>query len=253
MVRAPLPLLPGYWTRPEDRQRVVNAMFNRSARHYERACAIMSFGSGAAYRRAALVRAGLRTDLDVLDVGTGTGLLAREAARLVGSSGRVIGIDPSIQMMVTGRDRGTTGLVQGLGESLPFSDGQFDYVTMGYALRHVGDLDQLFAEYARVLKPGGRLLLLEITKPASTLGSMLMQAYFGTVVPYLTRIGTRSTHSSQLMKFYWETIAYCVAPEVILASIRRAGFVAERTVIAGIFSEYLGTRGNSQLSAVADG
>jgi demethylmenaquinone methyltransferase/2-methoxy-6-polyprenyl-1,4-benzoquinol methylase len=218
-------------------------MFNRSARHYDRACAIMSFGSGGAYRRAALVRAGLGEGLSVLDVGTGTGLLAREVAQLVGSAGRVVGIDPSFQMLTTGRGRCAAGLVQGVGELLPFANGQFDFVTMGYALRHVGDLDQTFAEYARVLKPRGRLLVLEITKPSSVLAGIMARLYFGTVVPCLARIVTRSADSSELMKFYWDTIAHCVPPEVILASIRRAGFLPPRRLVqAGIFSEYLATR-----------
>ncbi len=218
-------------------------MFDRSARHYDRACAIMSLGSGGAYRRAALTRAGVKPGMTLLDVGTGTGLLAREAAWLVGPSGRVVGVDPSFEMMATGRGRGATGLVQGVGELLPFGDARFDVVTMGYALRHVSDLDQTFAEYARVLKPSGTLLLLEITKPASAFGVALTQAYFGTIVPYLAKIGTRSAESSRLMKFYWDTIANCVAPELILESLRRAGFAADRTVIAGIFSEYAATRG----------
>ncbi len=110
---------------------------------------------------------GLHTGMTVLDVGTGTGLLAREAAAVVGSSGRVTGIDPSFQMMTAGRTRETVRFVQGLGERLPFANSRFDFVTMGYALRHVSDLDLLFAEYARVLRPNGRVLLLEITKPAS--------------------------------------------------------------------------------------
>jgi demethylmenaquinone methyltransferase/2-methoxy-6-polyprenyl-1,4-benzoquinol methylase len=181
--------------------------------------------------------------MTILDVGIGTGLLACEAAHLVGADGRVVGIDPSFHMMTTGRARRAAVLVQGVGDLLPFADGRFDFVTMGYALRHVSDLDQMFAEYARVLKPNGRLLLLEITKPASAVGAVLTRAYFGTVVPYLAWIGTRSTDSSELMKFYWDTIAHCVAPEVILASIQRAGFMPpQRFVSAGIFSEYRATR-----------
>ncbi len=242
MMQTPLPSRTRYWTCADDRQRVVNAIFDRSARHYNRACDIMSFGSGQAYRRAALRRAGVRPRMCVLDVGTGTGLLAHEAARLLGSSGSVIGVDPSFKMMEAGRSVGTIGLVQGLGESLPFRDARFDFVTMGYALRHVPDLDQTFAEYMRVLKPGGRVLLLEITRPRSILGSALARVYFGTVVPCLARIGTRSADASQLMRFYWETIAQCVAPEIVLAALRRAGFVAERTVISGIFSEYVAAR-----------
>jgi demethylmenaquinone methyltransferase/2-methoxy-6-polyprenyl-1,4-benzoquinol methylase len=242
MSQAPLPSKMPYWSRAEDRQRSVNAIFDRSARHYDRACDIMSFGSGRSYRRDALQRAGVLTGLNVLDVGTGTGLLAREAVSMVGSSGRVVGVDPSFMMMAEGRTRGAHALVQGVGESLPFADGRFDFVTMGYALRHVPDLDQTFAEYARVLKPGGRVLLLEITKPRSAIGAALAGAYFGGVVPLLARLGTGSGHASHLMRFYWDTIAECVPPDVVLSSLRRAGFVAERKVTAGLFSEYVGVR-----------
>ena len=244
MNQPPLPAETRYWTRTDDRQRVVNALFDRSAEHYDRACGIMSFGSGQGYRREALDRAGLRPGMHVLDVGTGTGLLAREIVHLLGSSGRVIGLDPSWNMMAAGRRELKLRFVQGLGERLPFPDRQFDFVTMGYALRHVPDLDQAFEEYRRVLKPAGRLLLLEITRPASTLGLALARVYFGTVVPLFTRIGTGSANAAEMMRFYWETIAQCVPPETVLASLRRAGFAApDRTVMHGIFSEYTATRG----------
>jgi demethylmenaquinone methyltransferase/2-methoxy-6-polyprenyl-1,4-benzoquinol methylase len=240
----PLPAETRYWTRTDDRQRVVNALFDRSAEHYDRACGIMSFGSGQSYRREALGRAGLQPGMHVLDVGTGTGLLAREIDHLLGSSGRVVGLDPSWNMMAAGRGELNLRFVQGLGERLPFPDRQFDFVTMGYALRHVGDLDRTFEEYRRVLKPGGRLLLLEITRPSSTLGLTLARIYFGTVVPLITRIGTGSANAAELMRFYWETIAQCVPPETVLASLERAGFAAPaRAVVHGIFSEYTAVRG----------
>ncbi len=244
MNQPPLPAETRYWTRTDDRQRVVNALFDQSAEHYDRACGIMSFGSGQGYRREALDRAGLRPGMHVLDVGTGTGLLAREIIHLLDSSGRVVGLDPSWNMMAAGRRELNLRFVQGLGERLPFPDTHFDLVTMGYALRHVPDLDQTFEEYRRVLKPGGRLLVLEITRPASTLGLALARIYFGMVVPLVTRIGTGSRNAAELMRFYWETIAQCVPPETVLASLGRAGFAApDRAVVHGIFSEYTATRG----------
>jgi demethylmenaquinone methyltransferase/2-methoxy-6-polyprenyl-1,4-benzoquinol methylase len=242
MSQAPLPSHTRYWERPEDRRGVIDSIFTRGARHYDRSNTIMSFGSGQAYRRAALKRAGLRPTMTVLDVGVGTGLLAREAAQLLGPSGRVIGVDPSFEMMTAGRHRNPARLVQGFGERLPFVEGQFDFVTMGYALRHVDDLDQTFSEYRRVLKTGGRVLLLEITEPKSIVGSAIARGYFGKIVPWLTRIGTMSGDASQLMTLCWDTITNCVDPEVVLASLRRAGFYAERTVVAGVFSEYVCTR-----------
>jgi demethylmenaquinone methyltransferase/2-methoxy-6-polyprenyl-1,4-benzoquinol methylase len=241
-MHAPLPGRTKYWVNPDERQRIVNAIFDKSARHYDRACDVMSFGSGRSYRRGALERAGVGPGMRVLDVGTGTGQLAREAALLVGSAGRVIGLDPSREMMAAGEHTDTIVNVQGLGESLPLPDGHFDFVTMGYALRHVRDLDQAFAEYFRVLKPGGRALLLEITKPASVLGAAMARAYFGTIVPLMARLSTRSADAATLMRFFWDTIDDCVPPEVVLTSLRQSGFVARRTCTAGVFSEYVATK-----------
>jgi demethylmenaquinone methyltransferase / 2-methoxy-6-polyprenyl-1,4-benzoquinol methylase len=243
MNRAPLPAETRYWTSADERQRVVNGLFDQSADYYDRACDIMSFGSGQRYRREALGRAGLRPGMCVLDVGTGTGLLAREIVHVLGPSGGVIGLDPSAKMMAAGRGRTNVRLVQGVGERLPFPDAHFDFVTMGYALRHVADLDQTFEEYFRVLRPHGSLLLLEITRPGSTLGLTLARFYFGTIVPLATRIGTGSATAAELMRFYWETIAQCVPPETVLTSLRRTGFAAaQRMVVHGIFSEYTAQR-----------
>ncbi len=181
--------------------------------------------------------------MPLLDVATGTGQVAREAANLIGSSGRLFGVDPSSAMMRAGRDRVNIPLVQGVAERLPFCSSSFDFVLMGYALRHVGDLDQTFREYLRVLKPGGRLLLMEITRPASAVGLALMRTYFGSVVPLVARFGTGSRDAARLMRFYWDTIANSVPAETVLAAIGGAGFSAvERAVSRGIFTEYSATR-----------
>ena len=243
MNQSPLPAESRYWARPEDRQNIVNSLFDRSASHYDRACDIMAFGGGQRYRRQALERAGLRSGMRVLDVGTGTGLLAREILAILGTAGRIVGLDPSWKMMAEARRHTGLRLVQGVGERLPFADNQFDFVTMGYALRHVPDLDQTFGEYCRVLKPRGRVLLLEITKPASTFGLALARVYFGAIVPALTWVGTGSTSAAQLMRFYWDTIANCVSPQTVLDAMQRAGLEATgRVVMHGIFSEYGATR-----------
>ena len=240
----PLPAETAYWQRAEDRQRVVNGLFDVAATHYDLACTLMSFGSGQRYRREALVRAGLRPGMKVLDVGTGTGLLAREIGRVTGAPHRIVGLDPSSSMLsVCRKVAATSVLVQGIGERLPLADESFDFVTMGYALRHVADLDRAFSEYRRVLKPAGRVLLLEITRPKSTLGLATARLYFRTLVPLATRIATGSTAAAQLMRFYWDTIQMCVPPESVVASLERVGFVGARhTITFGIFSEYTGVR-----------
>ena len=243
MTQAPLPVLDDYWDRGDGRQQAVNALFDRGAAHYDWICRAMSFGSGQKYRHDALARAGIGPGMAVLDVGTGTGLLAREALALVGRTGRVTGVDPSSGMIAAFRTRTAIGLVRGVGERLPFADGRFDVVTMGYALRHVADLDEAFTEYRRVLKPGGRVLLLEITAPQSRAGRSLARAYFRGVVPLVARIGTGSADAARLMRFYWDTIAACVPVAAVVASLARAGFDAPRCdVHQAIFSEYSAVR-----------
>ena len=243
MALPPVPPVNKYWGQASNRQRYITTLFDRSAAHYGRVSGILAWGTGSGYRRAALTRAGLGQGMTVLDVGTGTGLLARAISGIVGRSGRIIGVDPSAKMLAAGRPLSSACLVQALGEQLPFPDAHFDFVTMGYALRHVSDLDQMFEGYRRVLKPGGRLLVLEITKPKSRLGALLTRLYFRTYVLWVTRTATMSADAVELMRLYWDTIATCVAPETVLASMRRGGLInSARVVVGGLFSEYTAER-----------
>jgi demethylmenaquinone methyltransferase/2-methoxy-6-polyprenyl-1,4-benzoquinol methylase len=110
---------------------------------------------------------------------------------------------------------------------------------MGYALRHLTDLAAAFAEFHRVLRPGGRLLLLEITQPDGALGRALLKGYLRGVVPLLAATVARHRDMPRLMRSYWDTIAACVPPDTILRALGAAGFTAvERYVELGVFSEY---------------
>jgi demethylmenaquinone methyltransferase/2-methoxy-6-polyprenyl-1,4-benzoquinol methylase len=129
--------------------------------------------------------------------------------------------------------------VRGRGEALPFRDDTFDMLSMGFALRHVPDLEVAFGEYRRVLKPGGRVLLLEVSRPPSRVSRWLIQTHFQHVLPLLTRLSTGSEPAQLLMKYYWDTIDRCVPPETILDVLRRNGFVdVDRRVFFGCLSEY---------------
>jgi demethylmenaquinone methyltransferase/2-methoxy-6-polyprenyl-1,4-benzoquinol methylase len=150
----------------------------------------------------------------------------------------VVALDPSPGMLVQARRRGLDGLVQGNAENLPFADGSFDCVLMGYALRHVADLRQTFAQYRRVLRPGGRVVLLEITRPASRAVALALKLYLRGAVPALARLGGRQVR--ELMQYYWDTIEACVEPATILGALGASGFAgARRGVELGIFSEYV--------------
>lgn len=240
---APHPVLTRYYESEGERQPFVRGLFDRAANHYDWVCGIGSLGSDRFYRRWVLRKHGLCAGMKLLDVATGTGLVARAATQVLREPSAVIGLDPSRGMLREARKVLASPLVQGTIEELPFADGQFDFVSMGYALRHVADLGVAFTECLRVLRPGGRLLILEITPPRSPVGRLFVRAYFGTVLPRITRIGTGSAEAELLMKYYWDTMAHCVPPGMILDVLASSGFVGvERRVRGGLLSEYCGQK-----------
>jgi demethylmenaquinone methyltransferase/2-methoxy-6-polyprenyl-1,4-benzoquinol methylase len=217
-------------------------LFDRGAPHYARAERIVSLGSGFRYRKNALERAGLRPGMRVLDVATGTGLMARAARQLGIAAGDLIGIDPSAGMLREAGHPLPFRAVRGVADTLPFGDASFDFLCMGYALRHVGNLRATFAEYHRVLRPGGTLLVLEISRPSSAIGYRVARTYLQQLVPLFTRLGTRDDGAELMMRYYWHTIDACVPPHTILDALGDAGFrMTPRTTLFGLFSEYRGT------------
>src|SRR5262245_10806066 len=161
----PHPVLDVYYETAADRQKFVSDLFNGAAPYYEQVGRLFDWGSGNWYRYRAFERAGLRASMRVLDVATGTGLLARVAAKIVGGGGRVVGVDPSSGMLQEARKAPAGPLVFGRAEALPFRGDTFDMLSMGFALRHVPTLEVAFREYCRVLRPGGRIMLLEVSRP----------------------------------------------------------------------------------------
>ena len=195
----PHPVLEEYYSTAADRQSFVGELFDGAASYYNCIGQMLDLGSGPWYRRQALQRAGLRPGMWLLDVATGTGLVAHGGAAILGDSGRVIGVDPSRGMLREARKTLAGPLVQGRAEALPFCSDSFDMLSMGFALRHVADLEVAFHEYRRVLKAGGRLLLLEVSRPPSRVSRWLMQAHFQHVLPLMTRISVQIVHHKMTM------------------------------------------------------
>ncbi|MBP0447113.1 class I SAM-dependent methyltransferase [Roseomonas sp. SSH11] len=222
---APHPVLAHRYAHAGEREGFVRALFDATAPHYDRIDRIFSLGTGPGYRRRALREAGLRPGMRVLDVAVGTGLVARQAVAITGDPALVTGLDPSEGMLAEARKTlpGVT-LIQGRAEKIPLPDASVDFLSMGYALRHVADLGAAFAEYRRVLKPGGTVLLLEIGRPESRLAHVVERFYMGAVIPALCWIAAPRHRSGELMKYYWETIEACVPAEAILGALRKAGF-----------------------------
>ena len=220
---APHPPLRQYYQEADARQGFVNALFNRTAYQYRNIEKAAGFGSGLWYRRKALQQAGLKSGMRVLDVACGPGLVSECALDIVGSSGSVIGLDPSTGMLREAQKGPCQSLVRAVGERLPFSDQRFDFVSMGYALRHVPDLLSAFSEYRRVLKPGGIVLLLEVSRPRSAILLTLSRFYIKTLLGSAFSLATGNRDMRTLMGYWWDTTEHCVPPDQILGTLQAAG------------------------------
>ncbi len=244
---APHPALTKYYGGESQRRSFVTRIFDQTAHSYDWIDRVMSMGSGVRYRRDALRRAGLEPGQHLLDVAVGTGLVARAASDILGDGGSITGVDLSMGMLAEARKSLPIALVQGVAERLPIATASTDFVTMGYALRHVTNLENTFREYLRVLKPGGTLLILELTRPASrSLTYSLARLYLHSVVPLIARLGPGGADSKKLMEYFWDTIDQCVPPETILNALSDSGFVSPRRDISHhVFSEYVATKSPS--------
>jgi len=172
-------------------------LFAGLPRRYDAAGAVLSFGQDPRWRRAMVREIGARSRDRVLDVATGTGMVAVALVRRYGCS--VVGLDQSPEMLAGARaklDRspelaGRIELVRGEAESLPFADGEFDHLTFTYLLRYVDDPGATLGELCRVVKPGGRIASLEFMLPPNRLARSLWHIYTRAVMPVIGRVISR--------------------------------------------------------------
>jgi demethylmenaquinone methyltransferase / 2-methoxy-6-polyprenyl-1,4-benzoquinol methylase len=243
IVHTPHAPLTDYYENEAARKDFLRDIFDSTAADYDRIEKLLAFGSGPWYRRQALARAGLSVGMRVADIGVGTGLVAREAITLVADASLVTGVDPSPGMMGAATLPAGVKLVEGRAESIPLPDASVDFVSMGYALRHISDLEVAFKEFHRVLKPGGKFCILEITKPASRTAQFLLKTYMRAVVPLLAKFVARGKNTPLIWRYYWDSIEACAPPASVIATLEAAGFtnVSHHREL-GIFSEYRGSR-----------
>ena len=213
-----------YYADPARRQGAARALFNGFARHYDLINRIFSLGSGTWYRRRCLRQAGVGPGAVVVDVAVGTGLLAREADQLMQGRGLLIGIDLSESMLAEARKSLRIPLIQAAAEALPLAHGIADFVTMGYALRHLSDIERALREARRLLRPGGKLVLLEISMPSRPALRKLLVILVGRLLPALSGLIARNREAKILMDHHWRTVAAYVPPHAVLGMMRQVGF-----------------------------
>jgi demethylmenaquinone methyltransferase/2-methoxy-6-polyprenyl-1,4-benzoquinol methylase len=221
--------------RDDEKADVVRSLFDRISPRYDLVNRVMTFGLDVAWRRRAVRELQLAAGSLVFDLACGTGDLCRELER---SHHRAVGFDFAVGMLANAR----TGapLVQADVLRLPVPDGAADGVTCGFALRNVVSLEALFAEIARVVRPGGAIALLDAATPTQPLLRAGHGVYFGHVVPLIG--GLLSDHDAYA--YLPRSLAYLPPPSVMLAMLRSSGFPSARrlSLTGGITQLFVGTR-----------
>lgn len=204
-------------TLPEGDEKVaaVRGMFDAIAPRYDLVNRIMTFRMDVRWRKRTVRSLGLRPSAVIVDLACGTGDLCRE---LAAAGAGPVGVDLSFGMLAAART--DAALVQGDALRLPLPDRSVDAATCGFALRNFASLPPFFAELARVVRPGGRIALLEVAQPPNRLLRFGHSVYFGKVVPFIG--GLLSDPAAY--RYLPRSVAYLPEPDVLLDDLARAGF-----------------------------
>lgn len=231
----PLPAPDAPLPQGEEKVRAVRAMFDAIAPRYDLVNRVMTFGMDVGWRRRSVAALGLAPGSRVVDLASGTGDFCVELAR---SGLRPVSVDLSAGML--GADRSGAPRVQADILRLPLPDGSVDGATCGFALRNLVALGPFFAELHRVVRPGGRIALLDVSRPRQPLVRWGHGVYFGKVVP---RIGGWLSDPAAY-RYLPRSVAYLPAPAELVRLLGAAGFAdAERRPLSGgIVQLLVGTR-----------
>lgn len=211
-----------------DKSNLVAEVFRSVAPKYDLMNDCMSFGLHRIWKKFTIDQANIKPGQQVLDVASGTGDLVKALAKKVGPTGKVVMTDINEAMLRVGRDRlidagivGNVTCVQANAESLPFADNQFDCITIAFGLRNVTNKLLALRTMFRVLKPGGKLLVLEFSKPPSAFLSKIYDLYSFNVIP---KMGEMITQDRDSYQYLVESIRMHPDQETLKALMQEAGF-----------------------------
>lgn len=211
-----------------EKEHLVADVFHSVAEKYDLMNDLMSFGIHRLWKRFTIDCAGVRPGQKILDLAGGTGDLTAKFSRLVGDSGEVVLADINDSMLKVGREKlRNKGLVNNIryvqanAEALPFPDNYFDLITIGFGLRNVTHKEQALASMYRALKPGGRLLVLEFSKPTNVVMSKLYDFYSFKVLPKMGQLVAKDSDSYQYLA---ESIRMHPDQETLKAMMEAVGF-----------------------------
>jgi len=227
-----------------ERARLVREMFDRIAGRYELLNTIMTAGLHRIWNWEAVRATGLRPGEKALDLACGTGSLTRDLAKRVGPGGYVLGIDFSREMLRAAKARPAPNIEYRLGDATKLegvASESFDAATIAYGARNIPDLDALFSEMARCLRPGGVAVCLEIARPESRAFAAFYGLWFDKIVP---RLGAGISGDAWAYSYLPESVKEFVAPDELSDIMERNGLqdVTWRRLAGGIITIHRGTR-----------
>lgn len=219
----------GYKTVESDQKAdMVAGVFHSVAAKYDIMNDVMSFGIHRMWKRFTIESAGTRPGMKVLDLAGGTGDLTAKFSHLVGDKGQVTLADINDSMLKVGREKlrdkgivGNVNYIQANAEALPFPDSHFDIITIAFGLRNVTDKDAAIRSMLRVLKPGGKLLILEFSKPQHEVMRKIYDLYSFKILP---KMGSLITQDAESYEYLAESIRMHPDQDTLKKMMINAGF-----------------------------
>ena len=234
--------------RLNEKNRAIGEMFSRIAPRYDLLNRLLSAGIDRRWRRAAVAQMSPAVGGRHLDLATGTADMALEIVRQKGEAARIAGADLSVEMMKIGRGKcleagrgSNVFFVRAPGESLPFRDAVFDSACVAFGIRNVVERELALREMCRVVRPGGRIVVLEFSVPEDRILGGLYRFYFTRVLPW---IGGMVSSRREAYQYLPDSVLAFPAPEEFGRMMRSAGCasVASRPLTFGIVTLYVGVR-----------